>query len=308
MNVIFFGEGVIGMNVARVVNSKHKLSYIFTTESPFDLPEKNKKKIDLEKLTPVSFFAEKEGLKVKSIKKINEDVVDSIKFLKPDVIVVASFGLFIPSKVLSIPKFPAINFHPSELPRFRGAAPIIRAVEAGEDSISACVIEVSKKLDAGKIYARDSIKTEGMTSSKIYPVISKLGGEMILDVINNFINLNFYGEEQDELLVTWADKVAKEELKINFEEEATKVVRKIKAFDVCGGCFFILNNGERVKILDAEYVPDENINRVSISVGEGLIFCKNGAIKPTLVQREGKRTMEAKDFWNGLRGKIVNAI
>ena len=301
MRIVFFGEGIIALNAISKLEEDLAIAHIFTTESIIENTRKQKN-------LSLTNLAQKNNIPLTSIKTITSEVIEQLECINPDIIVVVSFGLFLPQKLLSKSKLPPINLHPSDLPKYRGAAPIARAIENGEEEIGICVIEVTKNMDAGDVFLRKSINIDNnVYSSDVYESAGKIGSEMLKSVCIQLRDGKEKREKQDEEELL-APKIQKEELLLNFDENAISVIRKIRAFDVFGGCYFKMPNGERIKIWKAEIVEKEEEaenNYISITdrldTKNEIIHCQIGAIRPIILQKEGKKKVAAKDFWNGYR-------
>ncbi|MBL0725848.1 MAG: methionyl-tRNA formyltransferase [Alphaproteobacteria bacterium] len=304
MSIVFFGENIIATTVIKFLYNDFKIAHLFTTEEPV--------KRSRSKFTGlISKFAEANNIPYTVVKNITPEVKKTVAQLSPDLIIVVSFGVFLPNSLLDKSKLPPINLHPSALPKYRGAAPIARAIENGDKEIGICVIEVINKMDAGDIFAQRTLNVQNMSSTQVYQKVGQIGGEMLSQVAKQLQNNNAERKQQDDKEHTMANKITKEELLLNFNNEPNTLVNKIRAFDIFGGCYFNIKNNSRVKILQADALTMKDINNNdatktsqtngTINAKMGIIFCKNGAIKPIILQKEGKEKMLAKDFWNGYK-------
>ena len=233
----------------------------------------------------------------------NEDVFKKIKEINADILIVAAYGLIIPTKILDIFSKGSYNVHASLLPAWRGAAPIHRAIEAGDSKIGVTIMSVAPKLDTGDMVKKKSIDLEeGLTSGEMTNVISKLGAELMVSIVND-INadkpLKF--TKQDESITTYANKISKSEARVIWKNVTSEVIiRKIKAFNPFPGVFCNFR-GKIIKIWQAKKAnkvskstpgklyPDAEKNRLFITTADGVIEIKE-------IQLEGKRKMTPKEF------------
>ena len=234
--------------------------------------------------------------------KNNYDLLYTLKQQNLDFIVVVAYGKIITKEIIDLPKFEILNLHPSSLPKYRGAAPIERAIEAGESDIDICIMKVDVGLDTGDIAIRRRyVFGKDKTARDIIPDIANIGGELMLDVIKKSKKSEIKFTKQNGEY-TYANKIDKSELLIdlsNKDIDAEHVFNKIRAFNNCGCCYFVFNN-QRVKIISCDMEKCSN-SVYGFDRKSGFIFFKNGTIKPILVQKEGKKPMQLKDYLNGLK-------
>jgi len=233
----------------------------------------------------------------------NEDAFRRIRDVNADILIVAAYGLIIPSKILNIFIKGSYNVHASLLPAWRGAAPIHRAIEAGDSNIGVTIMSVAPKLDTGDMVRKKSIDLKKeLTTGEMTEIISKLGAELMISVVNDIDvsnPLNF--TKQDETMTTYANKISKLEARAIWKNETSEVIiRKINAFNPFPGVFCnfrgkILKIWKATKENDAEkgtpgklYVKPEQ-NNLFITTADGAIEIKE-------IQLEGKRKMTAKEF------------
>ena len=235
--------------------------------------------------------------------KNNNEILSILKEQNLDFIVVVSYGKIIPKEIIDLPKFEILNLHPSRLPKYRGAAPIERAVEAGEKEIDICVMKVDVGLDTGDVAKRLPYSLVSTSTARdIVPEIAEIGGKLMVDEIKEcFSNNAIFVPQTDEGMI-YAKKIEKSELFLNLDDkdlDAEYVFNKIRAFNNCGCCYFLLNN-QRIKILSCELQKCNNTN-IGFNKNDGCLYFKNGIIRPTIIQKEGKKPMSLKDFLNGLK-------
>ena len=224
--------------------------------------------------------------------------------LSIDLAIVASFGQILSSDLLSLPRFGFWNLHPSLLPRWRGAAPVPRAIIAGDMITGVCTIRMVKKLDAGPILAKEKVVIEPhMTSSVLLRMLSEIGAKQIVKLLDNFLDPR--GNFQSSLGVTYARKIEKMETKINWDLPAKIIDRLIRGLSLKPGAWCLIDGG-RVKILNSEVVNVQGSPGSRIIVPtepEALIVaCGESSISISCMQREGRKPVFAKEFLRGYRG------
>ena len=214
--------------------------------------------------------------------------------LDADIAVVVAYGLILPQAILDAPRNGCLNIHASLLPRWRGAAPIHRAIMAGDPDTGICVMQMAAGLDTGPVLARETtpIGAED-TTADLHDRLSDMGARMICDVLNK---LPLSAEPQLDQGVTYATKIDKAEARIDWTQSATTIDRQIRGLSPFPGAWCNVA-GERVKILRSRLAQGQGHPG---QVLQGLtIACGFGAVDVTLAQREGKRPMHPADFLNG---------
>jgi methionyl-tRNA formyltransferase len=244
------------------------------------------------------------GLPVFQPHKLNDqDVFQKIKAENADILIVAAYGLIIPSNILNIFNKGSYNVHASLLPSWRGAAPIHRAIEFGDKEIGVTIMSVIPRLDAGDMVRRKSVALDkDANTGDMTNLIANLGAELMVAVIND---LNDDKQlkliKQNEKMVTYANKINKIEAKIIWKEVTSKIiVQKINAFNPFPGVFCIFR-GKIVKIWQAQISKNlEMIKPGEVAVNSQkdiiVVGTKDGCIEVNEIQLEGKRRMNAKEF------------
>lgn len=250
--------------------------------------------------SPVHEFAEAHGILVRTPKTLRSaEAQAELKALQADISVVAAYGLILPQAVIEAFPLGCINIHGSLLPRWRGAAPIQRAIEAGDNESGITIMKVVEKLDAGDMLLKGSVPiTAETTGETLHDAMAGLGAELIVKALDNWQNL--HAEPQDERLVTYAAKIDKAESRLDFSMPAEVLERKIRAFNPCPAVYFEYG-GERYKILRAKVV-DESGEAGAILDGAGrlVIACGDKALEVTEIQRQGKKKMPTEELLRGM--------
>ena len=239
---------------------------------------------------------------------INKDIeINKLEQMKPDIAVVSAYGQILSSKLLRVPKFGFVNLHPSLLPRWRGAAPIERALMAGDKETGVCTIKMIKELDAGPILAKERFLINlDETNSSLSQKLSIIGANQLLDVINNLELISEIPQESEG--VTYAFKIHKSETRINWNLPGKIVDRFIRGLSEKPGAWSMMN-GSRVKILKSKYVKlGGGIGQNIISSEKKsslLIACSEDSVEVEIIQKEGKKPVSASEFISGYKGKNI---
>ena len=249
--------------------------------------------------SPVQREAEARGILVRypaSLKGADEQA--KFAALGADIAIVAAYGLILPQAVLDAPKRGCLNIHASLLPRWRGAAPIQRAILAGDAETGVTIMRMEAGLDTGPMLAAAKTPVDGKTAGELTAELSELGGRLLVEVLSD---LPGHAElPQPVEGVTYAAKIDKAEARLDFKQDAEQVERQIRAFAPVPGAFFELE-GERYRVLAAEVLADQVA--VGVTSDDALtIGCGHGAIRPVLIQRAGRPVMDTAAL---LRGKAI---
>ena len=272
-------------------------------------PKKSNRGLKLIK-TPINLFAENITLDVRtpqSLKNNNEEEL-FLNELKPDIILVVSFGQMIPKNLLNIPKYGFINIHASLLPKLRGAAPIQRSIMNRDKESGISIMKINENLDTGPVCNTYRIKiNQNDNFINISEKLSHLASEKILDNLDNILNGEAKFLEQDHSKATYAEKILKSEGLIDWTDSADKILGKINGLFPTPGAFFNFS-GERYKILNAEI--GNGIGQIGEVISDRLeIGCgKNQSIKILEIQREGKKVQKISEFILGSQIKKGSII
>ncbi len=238
--------------------------------------------------SPVRQRAEAAGIAVRtpaSLKGADEQA--AFAALGADAAVVAAYGLILPEPILAVPRFGCLNVHASMLPRWRGAAPIQRAILAGDAMTGVTIMQMERGLDTGPMLAVLPAEIGRKTAGELTAELAQLGATAMVRVLGLLPDVGRMPQREER--ATYAAKIEKSEAKLDFGFNAIDLERKIRAFNPAPGAYFELD-GERIKILAAEvfpgggepgYVTDDLLT----------ISCGNGVLLPTLVQRAGREPM-----------------
>ena len=245
--------------------------------------------------TPVKAVAAARGIPVYQPEKLknNAEALQIIKDLAPDLAIVVAYGQLIPDEFLAVPRIGTINVHGSVLPRWRGAAPIQRALWNGDSVTGITIMKVGTELDAGDIIVSKELPIENTdTSESLYLKLQSLGAETLLEVIPDIENLYENAIPQDSSQVTYAKKLTREEGILNFAESAETLERRIRAYQPWPIASIILA-GTKIKVFRAESIENQDSagapGTITAASKEGLfIQTGSGILKITELQMPGK--------------------
>ncbi len=270
------------------------------------------------KPSPVHELANESKIPVYTPKSLKApEIVESIKNISPDVIVVCAYGVIIPGSILEIPRYGAINIHPSLLPRHRGAAPMQRTITEGDKKTGVCIMQMDESMDTGDILMREEFELPPRISlDKLHDKCANLGGELLVKTLNNLDNITPW--QQSEEGITYAKKVTKNEGRINWQQTAGEIDCNLRGMKPWPGCYCYW--GEKmIKIISA--VPVEHNNSAGkgapvgkpgevISLNPLQIACAgSSALEIEKLQLAGKRAMTPSEFLLGHSlqlGEILN--
>ena len=278
------------LTLSALINSGHEIACVYAQP-----PRASGRGLQL-RPTPVHAFAESQGIEVRtpiSLKSAGEQ--QRFADLKADAAVVVAYGLLLPQAVLDAPKYGCFNVHASLLPRWRGAAPIQRAIMAGDAETGVTIMRMEAGLDTGPLLkvGRMPIGPE-TTASSLHDELAVLGSQLIVEVLQN---PSVHGINQSAEGVTYAKKIEKAEAHVDFSQSALEVRNHIHGLSPFPGAW-CMANGARIKILQCRIVEQSG------SVGEMLddelaVACGSSALRFTSLQREGKGVMDAATFLRG---------
>lgn len=212
-----------------------------------------------------------------------------------DVAVVAAYGLILPRAVLAAPRYGCLNVHASLLPRWRGAAPIQRAILAGDTQTGVCIMQMETGLDTGPVLLKGQTPIGTKTAGELTAELSALGAQLMTTVLGGIDN--FRPVPQPDEGMTYAPKVDKAEARIDWGQSANAIERQIRAFNPVPGAFFEFS-GERIRVLAASL--GDGIGPPGCVINDRLeIACGDGTLIPQLVQRSGRAAMRTEDLLRG---------
>ena len=262
--------------------------------------------------SPIHDLALQHGLKIITPKTLRDTMAQKeFLDLQADFAVVVAYGLILPQEILDGTKFGCINIHPSLLPRWRGAAPIQRTIMEGDFETGINIIKMDRGIDSGDIIYSEKFSLNGSEIySELAEKLSKIGAEILVKTLKKLRDGDVVLTKQDDSRATYAKKVEKTECEINWESSAEEIERKIRALNGSLGAFFNYD-GEKIKIFSAKILDKNSTKNVAGKIldKEFLIQCGHGIIRPSILQRQGKKSIPLEEFLRGFRfeiGKFLN--
>ena len=256
--------------------------------------------------SPVKVLAEQHNLPVfQPVSLRPEDSQKLVSDLNADVMVVVAYGLILPKAVLDMPRLGCINVHGSLLPRWRGAAPIQRALWAGDAETGVTIMQMDVGLDTGDMLHKVSCPiTAQDTSATLYDKLAEMGPQGLLATLAELANGTATPEKQDEALVTYAEKLSKEEARLNWTLSAAQLERCVRAFNPWPVSFFMID-GQPVKVWQSQAIAAEQNQAPGTIISadkHGIaVATAEGALLMTQLQPSGKKSMSAQDLLNSRR-------
>ncbi len=305
INIVFFGTPDIGLPSLEHFYNSDKFKVLAVVTQP-DKPSGRGHKLTP---SPIKKFAVEHDIAVfqpKSIRKELE-VIEALKALEPDFFVTFAFGQILSQEVLDIPKYETINLHVSLLPKYRGANPIQRAIMNGDKETGICTMITELGLDCGDICMKFPIEiTKNMNCIELFELCATNSPELLEKTLIGIKEGSLKPVPQCEDGVCFADKLKKEECKIDWTKSADEIHNLVRGVYKCPGAFFE-HNGKIIKVLETE--PLETTNDSGVEVGEFANFSKQGIdvkagkgyVRLIKVKPEGKGEMLARDWANGIK-------
>ncbi len=306
LKILFMGTPEFAVPILKSLhNSKHNLAYVYS--------QPPKKKSRGQKITPSPIQEISEKLKISfrcPVSLIGKDELNFIKNLKPDIVIVVAYGKIIPKEILDLPNIKFINIHASILPRWRGAAPVQRAIMNLDKETGISIMKMTENLDAGPVMKITKINiTKTCNYESLSKKLSELSASLILECLTTLEKKEEKFISQDHSKATYAKKIDKSESKIDWNDKAKYLVAKINALNPNPGTWFELN-GIRIKILKAQEVyisgkPGEIIDN-KLTIG-----CLENSLQILKLKKEGKNEMSSLEFLKGNKlkvGTILNGV
>ena len=248
-----------------------------------------------ERETPVQERAEELGIAVHTPRTLR-DAEEQARFraLEPDIAIVAAYGLILPKPILEAPKLGCVNVHASLLPRWRGAAPIQRAILAGDEVSGVTIMQMDEGLDTGPMLLRQSLDIRHKNAGQVTEELANLGATLIVEWLADPTS----PEPQPIAGATYATKIDKAEARIDWRLPAAEIERRVRAFNPVPGAWFEAK-GERVKLLNAAVGSDASGKPGEVLDDCLAVACGSGYIRPLEVQRAGRAPMTAGELLRG---------
>ena len=306
-SVIFMGTPDFAVPSLEKIHKEYHLLSVYTQP-----PKKSGRGLRT-KLNPIHEISNDYNLPVKTPQNFKSfDIIKEIKNLRPDFIIVVAYGIILPKTVLDIPNFFCLNGHASDLPRWRGAAPIQRAIEAGDKTTAACAMIMEETLDTGPVIAKKKINILNKdTASSLHDKLSKLTANVLIESMDKIIQNKYKSIKQKITGITYANKITSNDTLINWSQNNEEILRKLRSLSNWPGGW-TYHNQNRIRIHEAKKI-EFSFGRENIKPGEFIGYSGNGSpiiqcgsnsfLEITQIQKEGKKKMNSQDF---LRGYKIN--
>ena len=295
MKIVFMGTPDFSVPILEKLIEKHDVVAVYTRA-----PKESGRGKRINK-TPVHVLAENKGIEVRTPRTLrNIEEQEILRQYNADIAIVAAYGLLLPQEVLDMFPKGCVNVHASILPRWRGAAPIQRAIEYGDKESGISIMQMALELDAGDVLSKETIEiSPTMTGGELHDNLSVIGANLLIKTLDNYDNIT--AEKQDESLVTYASKLDKSECLINFDINSQELLNKIRAFNPYPAMYFMYN-GERFKIYEIEIVEKKGTPGEILEGNNNLtIATKDKAVIVRKIQREGKQAMGIDELLRGFK-------
>ncbi len=225
-----------------------------------------------------------------------------VKSFDADVMVVVAYGLILPKAIIDIPRYGCLNIHASLLPRWRGAAPIQRAIEAGDKQTGVSIMQMDEGLDTGDVLTKQAIDiAEGETAASLHDKLADLGAKLNVSTLKLLEDGTLKRERQDDSLATYAAKLARRESHIDWSQAVTTIVNRIHAFNPWPGAK-AKHNGTDLKILKAKVINQtaaDKVGEIRVEDKKIIVQTTDGQIQLLELQKPGGKPMSAGQFLNG---------
>ena len=306
-SVIFMGTPDFAVPSLEKIHKEYHVLSVYTQP-----PKKSGRGLRT-KLNPIHEISNDYNLPVKTPQNFKSfDIIEEIKNLKPDFIIVVAYGIILPKIVLDIPNFFCLNGHASDLPRWRGAAPIQRAIEAGDKTTAACAMIMEETLDTGPVIAKKKINILNKdTASSLHDKLSKLTANVLIESMDKIIQNKYKSIKQKITGITYANKITSNDTLINWSQDNEEILRKLRSLSNWPGGW-TYHNQNRIRIHEAKKI-EFSVGKENIKPGEFIGYSGNGSpiiqcgsnsfLEITQIQKEGKKKMNSQDF---LRGYKIN--
>ena len=306
-SVIFMGTPDFAVPSLEKIHKEYHLLSVYTQP-----PKKSGRGLRT-KLNPIHEISNDYNLPVKTPQNFKSfDIIKEIKNLRPDFIIVVAYGIILPKTVLDIPNFFCLNGHASDLPRWRGAAPIQRAIEAGDKTTAACAMIMEETLDTGPVIAKKKINILNKdTASSLHDKLSKLTANVLIESMDKIIQNKYNSIKQKITGITYANKITSNDTLINWSQNNEEILRKLRSLSNWPGGW-TYHNQNRIRIHEAKKI-EFSVGKENIKPGEFIGYSGNGSpiiqcgsnsfLEITQIQKEGKKKMNSQDF---LRGYKIN--
>ncbi len=308
MKIVFFGSSEFSIPILKaLLSSEHSVALVITTP--------DRKKGRGQKIAPsvVKTFAQEKNLSVLAPEKLSApSVVETVRQLGPDFLVIASYGKMVPESIFSLPKIAPLNVHPSLLPKHRGASPIQASILEGDQKTGVSIADVTKELDAGDLFAQVETEIgENENAFELSERLAELGSKLVLKTISQFIQNKVSRIKQNPSKESYAKKLDRDSGRIDWKNTASLIHRQVRAYYPWPSAFTFFH-GKRLKILKTCRVKTQTEQNkivpstiIKLEHNKSIhVQTQEGVLELLRVQSEGRKEMNAFEFALGQRIKI----
>ena len=297
LRIIFAGTpDFAARHLHALIDSEHDIVGVYSQP---DRPAGRGKKLKASDVKELALAHDLPVLQPQSLR--SDEALAELTSLNADIMIVVAYGLLLPKAILDAPRLGCLNVHGSILPRWRGAAPIQRAIWAGDEDTGVTIMQMDEGLDTGDMLhiSRCPIAADE-TSASLYTKLAELGPRALVQTINKLANGELIAEPQNDELANYAKKLSKEEANIDWTMDAVQIERNIRAFNPWPVCFTQMGE-HSVKIYQASVVEQTGPAGVVLSSDKNgiVVACGKQALSITQLQPQGKKPMAISDFLNG---------
>ena len=304
LNIVFMGTPEFSVpTLHTLIENKFNVFKVYTQSA------KKSKRGQKVNPSPIEEFCKKNKISFSNPPNLNsEEELKIFKKLSPDIVIVVAYGQIIPKSFLDVVKFGFINIHTSLLPKWRGAAPIQRAIMNSDKKIGVSIMKIKEKLDRGPVLTSKELELDqNVTHGEMEKKLSLMGADLLIESLKTVEAGTSKFIDQKHSEATYAKKIDKTEAKINWNQDANKVLSHIHGLSPSPGAWFQYEN-ERFKVLRAKASPKNG--KIGSVLDENLtVGCKSDSIQILELQRQGKNRQTAKEFLLGKKiGKGINLV
>lgn len=297
MKIIFMGSPAFAApSLIKLLENNFSISAIFTSPSK---PSGRGQKVNN---SVIHNLANQYNLEVYTPSTLkDQNAIDLISKIDADLIIVIAYGFIIPKAILESKKLGAINVHPSSLPKFRGAAPLQHTILSGDCTTSVCIMQMDEGIDTGPVLmSKDLDLPSDITFQQLHDVTAEMGAYLLIQTLRNIESIKPVA--QDDIGSSYACKITKKDAKINWQEQAIIIERKVRSFNP-SPCAFFEYNEEIFKVFSASAIDvDHKASAGTILNDNLLVACAHGtALDIKQIQRAGKNILEKKEFLRGYK-------
>lgn len=300
LRVVFMGTPDFAAPTLEAIAGRHEVVAVYTRAPALSGRGLNTRP------SPVQQTAERLRLPVETPSRLRDDAArERFASYRPDVAVVVAYGLILPRSILDVPRLGCLNLHASLLPRWRGAAPIQRAIMAGDGETGVAVMRMEEGLDTGPVARTERVAiTPDMTAGELHDRLAGLGAPLMVGALDDIETGRRHFTPQPAEGVTYAHKITNEEARLDWTRPARELHNQVRGLSPFPGAFFEADFGrgnERVKVLRTAWLNEAGGPPGTILGADGLVACREGALRLVGVQPAGRRAMAAAEFFRGLR-------